>query len=166
MAKKKSKKTTAKKGAAPADKSMEAWIWDAACSIRGAAEASKYKEYILPLIFVKRLCDVFDDELNRIAARVKTRDKAFKLVKADKELVRFYRTLLDFECPNAEDVGREIGRTFVEYPLWEEYDDDLRKLRREVTFAIHAEADDENTVAGWVDEIFRLLRKLNTEGSE
>jgi len=25
------------------------------------------KYYILPLIFTKRLCDVFDDELNRIA---------------------------------------------------------------------------------------------------
>jgi len=44
------------------NKSMEAWIWDAACSIRGAQDATKYKDFILPLIFVKRLCDVFDDE--------------------------------------------------------------------------------------------------------
>ncbi len=48
------------------DKSLESWIWDAACSIRGAKDAAKYKEFILPLIFTKRLCDVFDDELNRI----------------------------------------------------------------------------------------------------
>lgn len=48
---------------ATADKSLEAWIWDAACSIRGAKDAGKYKDYILPLIFTKRLCDVFDDEL-------------------------------------------------------------------------------------------------------
>ena len=48
-------------------KSLESWIWDAACSIRGAKDAPKYKDYILPLIFTKRLCDVFDDELNRIA---------------------------------------------------------------------------------------------------
>ena len=44
-------------------KSLESWIWDAACSIRGAKDAPKYKDYILPLIFTKRLCDVFDDEL-------------------------------------------------------------------------------------------------------
>ena len=44
------------------DKSLESWIWDAACSIRGAKDAPKYKDYILPLIFTKRLCDVFDDE--------------------------------------------------------------------------------------------------------
>ena len=55
------------------DKSLESWIWDAACSIRGAKDAPKYKDYILPLIFSKRLCDVFDDELNRIAQAVGSR---------------------------------------------------------------------------------------------
>jgi type I restriction enzyme M protein len=74
-------------------KSLESWIWDAACSIRGAKEASKYKDFILPLIFVKRLCDVFDDELNRIAKNVGSRKKAFELVKLDKSLVRFYLPL-------------------------------------------------------------------------
>ena len=54
-----------------------------ACSIRGAKDAPKYKDYILPLIFAKRLCDVFDDELNRIAPEVGSRDKAFQLVVAD-----------------------------------------------------------------------------------
>src|SRR2546425_8863124 len=77
----------------PPDKSLESWIWDAACSIRGAKDAPKYKEFILPLIFAKRLCDVFDDELNRIAKEVGTRAKAFKLVKHDKKLVRFYLPL-------------------------------------------------------------------------
>lgn len=35
-----------------------------------APRTPKYKDYILPLIFTKRLCDVFDDELNRIAPLV------------------------------------------------------------------------------------------------
>jgi len=71
-------------------KSLESWLWDAACSIRGAKEAAKYKDFILPLVFTKRLCDVFDDELNRIAEKLGGRAKAFKAVKADKEMVRFY----------------------------------------------------------------------------
>jgi len=75
------------------DKSLESWIWDAACSIRGAKDAPKFKEFILPLIFAKRLCDVFDDELNRIAKEVGSRAKAFSLVKHDKKLVRFYLPL-------------------------------------------------------------------------
>ncbi len=69
------KKTSTRKTAANGiertnGKSLESWIWDAACSIRGAKDAPKYKDYILPLIFTKRLCDVFDDEVNRIAAEV------------------------------------------------------------------------------------------------
>ena len=75
------------------DKSLESWIWDAACSIRGAKDAPKYKEFILPLIFAKRLCDVFDDEVNRIAEEVGSRAKAFKLVKLQKPLVRFFLPL-------------------------------------------------------------------------
>ena len=27
------------------DKSLESWIWDAACSIRGAKDAPKFKDY-------------------------------------------------------------------------------------------------------------------------
>ena len=75
-------------------KSLESWIWDAACSIRGAKDAPKYKDYILPLIFTKRLCDVFDDELNRIAAQVGSRKKAFQFAGADHKLVRFYLPLM------------------------------------------------------------------------
>lgn len=41
---------------------LETWLWDAACVIRGAADAPKYKDFILPLVFYKRLSDVFDDE--------------------------------------------------------------------------------------------------------
>src|SRR5258705_12317396 len=90
------------------DKSLESWIWNAACSIRGAKDAPKYKEFILPLIFTKRLCDVFDDELNRIAREVGSRAKAFKLVKHDKKLVRFF---LPLEPKNPDDAVWSVIRT-------------------------------------------------------
>lgn len=35
------------------EKSLESWIWYAACSIRGAQDAPKYKDFILPLVFTK-----------------------------------------------------------------------------------------------------------------
>jgi hypothetical protein len=53
------------------DKSLESWIWDAACSIRGAKDAPKYKEYILPLIFAKRLCPSTTDGLKATEMLVK-----------------------------------------------------------------------------------------------
>lgn len=107
--------------------SMESWIWAAACSIRGAADAPKYKDFILPLIFVKRLCDVYDDELGRIADKVGSRTKALQLVERDKTLVRFYlpikpkdpekqstwdviRTLTDKIGQQLTDVMRAIAR--------------------------------------------------------
>lgn len=40
-------------------KSMEQMLWSAACSIRGEKDAPKFKDYILPLVFIKRLSDVF-----------------------------------------------------------------------------------------------------------
>ena len=71
------------------EKSLETWLWDAACVIRGEKDAPKYKDYILPLVFVKRLCDVFDDEINRIAKQVGSRTRAHKLIEKDHKLVRF-----------------------------------------------------------------------------
>ena len=92
-------------------KSMESWIWDAACSIRGAQDAPKYKDFILPLIFVKRLCDVFDDEIDRIAEKVKSRTKAMQLVERDKSLVRFYLPLKpkDPETERTWEVIRKLS---------------------------------------------------------
>ncbi len=83
------------------DKPLENWIWDAACSIRGAQDAPKYKDFILPLVFTKRLCDVFDDELDRIALKVGSREKAFKLAAMDKKLVRFYLPLTPLDAEDA-----------------------------------------------------------------
>jgi type I restriction enzyme M protein len=99
---------------ATSGKSLERWIWDAACSIRGAKDAPKYKEFILPLIFAKRLCDVFDDELNRIAKEVGSRAKAFALVKHDKKLVRFF---LPLEPSDSEKPVWSVTRTLSDTGL-------------------------------------------------
>ena len=34
--------------------------------IRGPLDAPKFKDYTLPLVFLKRLSDVFDDEVARL----------------------------------------------------------------------------------------------------
>lgn len=44
---------------------LENWLWEATCKIRGPVDAPKYKDYILPPVFLKRLSDVFDDEVAR-----------------------------------------------------------------------------------------------------
>ncbi len=59
---------------------LENWLWGAACKIRGEVDAPKYKDYILPLIFIKRLSDVFQDELNKLAQKYGGVDIAEKLL--------------------------------------------------------------------------------------
>jgi len=69
---------------------LEGWLWDAACSIRGPIDAPKFKDYILPLLFHKRLCDVYEDEVNRLVADFGDKEKAKTLAKSDRRLIRFY----------------------------------------------------------------------------
>ncbi len=76
--------------AAPTTKPMEQMLWDAACSIRGEKDAAKYKDYLLPLLFLKRLSDVFDDEISRLAEEFGDRDVALEIAEGDHSLLRFY----------------------------------------------------------------------------
>jgi type I restriction enzyme M protein len=71
-------------------KSLENWLWEAACKIRGPVDAPKYKDYILPLIFLKRLSDVFEDELERLAQNYGSKETVEELLAQDHKLVRFY----------------------------------------------------------------------------
>ncbi len=89
----------------PADKEhldvpmLETWLWDAACAIRGATDAPKFKDFILPLIFYKRLSDVFDDEFAEYVVEYGDEELAHEIIQADhtdalkngrKPIVRFY----------------------------------------------------------------------------
>ena len=62
---------------------LEQWLWDAACQIRGPLDAPKFKDYILPLVFMKRLSDVFDDEVAHLAQEFGDLATAEKLVESD-----------------------------------------------------------------------------------
>ena len=78
---------------------LETWLWDAACVIRGATDAPKFKDFILPLIFYKRLSDVFDDEFAKQIEEFGDETVAREIIDADHQdalrtgrnpIVRFY----------------------------------------------------------------------------
>ncbi len=69
---------------------LENWLWDAACAIRGPVDAPKFKDYILPLIFLKRISDVYDDEIARLAEEFGDRAIAERLVAEQRKMVRFF----------------------------------------------------------------------------
>jgi type I restriction enzyme M protein len=41
---------------------LEKYLWGAAKVLRGTIDAGDYKQYIFPLLFFKRICDVYDEE--------------------------------------------------------------------------------------------------------
>ena len=41
---------------------LEKYLWGAATYLRGKIDAGDYKQYIFPLLFYKRICDVYDEE--------------------------------------------------------------------------------------------------------
>ena len=44
---------------------LERYLWQAAVDLRGQIDASAYKDYIFPLVFFKRICDVRDEEYQK-----------------------------------------------------------------------------------------------------
>jgi type I restriction enzyme M protein len=94
----------------PSTKSMEQMLWDAACSIRGEKDAPKFKDYLLPLLFLKRLSDVFDDEIARLAEEFGDQEVALEIAESDHSLLRFY-------LPPEARWSVISGRTAFEWPL-------------------------------------------------
>lgn len=95
---------------APTTKPMEQMLWDAACSIRGEKDAAKFKDYLLPLLFLKRLSDVFDDEIARLAEEYGDRSTALEIAESDHGLLRFY-------LPVEARWGVISGREHHDWPL-------------------------------------------------
>ncbi|SEC30809.1 type I restriction enzyme M protein [Maribacter dokdonensis] len=44
---------------------LEKYLWGAATQLRGTIDAGDYKQYIFPLMFFKRICDVYDEEFEK-----------------------------------------------------------------------------------------------------
>lgn len=45
---------------------LESHLWESANILRGPVDAADFKTYIFPLLFFKRICDVWDDEYREI----------------------------------------------------------------------------------------------------
>jgi type I restriction enzyme M protein len=109
---------------------LENWLWEAACSIRGPLDAPKYKDYILPLLFYKRLSDVYEDELGKLSQEFGDEAWARQLAQEDRALIRFY-------IPN--------GYT------WPEVRKDPTQLGQRLTDAMRAIAKENPRLKGVID---------------
>ena len=122
------------------NKSMEQMLWDAACSIRGEKDAPKFKDYLLPLLFVKRLSDVFDDEVQRLSEQFGDQETALEVLESDHSLVRFYIS------PEAR-WPVVAGRVAYDWPT----DKKPKPLGEQLTSTIRAIVKHNPSLAGVID---------------
>ena len=55
---------------------LESYLWGAAIILRGLVDAGDYKQYIFPLLFYKRLSDVWDADYAEAFAETEDKDYA------------------------------------------------------------------------------------------
>jgi type I restriction enzyme M protein len=136
-----------KSPATPSTKPMEQMLWDAACSIRGEKDAAKFKDYLLPLLFLKRLSDVFDDEIARLAEDYGDEKTALEIAEGDHSLLRFY---LPPEARWAVISGREN----FEWPLDEKGQSTKPKdIGEHLTKAVRAVVKQNPQLSGVIDAV-------------
>ena len=129
----------------PDTKPMEQMLWDAACSIRGEKDAAKFKDYLLPLLFLKRLSDVFDDEIDRLAQEFGDRAIAQEIAESDHDLLRFY-------LPPEARWGVVSGREAQEWPLdTQGRTSRPRDVGEHLTMAVRAVVRHNPTLSGVID---------------
>lgn len=134
-------------GTAPSTKPMEQMLWDAACSIRGEKDAAKFKDYLLPLLFLKRLSDVFDDEITRLAEEYGDRETALEIAESDHSLLRFY-------LPPEARWAVISGRQNYEWPLDDKGESTRPKdIGEHLTKAVRAVVKQNPGLSGVIDAV-------------
>ena len=91
---------------------LEGHLWESANILRGPVDAADFKTYIFPLLFFKRICDVWDEECQEIVAET-----------GDEQLARFpesHRFQIPEDChwndvrAKASNVGAALQRAMRE----------------------------------------------------
>lgn len=88
-------------------KELESYLWGAATLLRGLVDASDYKQYIFPLLFFKRLSDVWDEDYQQ--AVIETKDAKYAAATANDR----------FDIPSgahwkvARTAPKDIGRALL-----------------------------------------------------
>ena len=89
---------------------LESYLWGAATILRGLVDAGDYKQFIFPLLFYKRLSDVWDEEYSEALAE--TGDESYARAMADERFAIPAGAHWTEVRETARDVGRAIQTAF------------------------------------------------------
>ena len=100
---------------------LEKYLWDSAVILRGLIDAAAYKEFIFPLVFFKRISDVYDEEYQ------KHYDEAKNFGQSDEEAKEYAIDQMkesSIQIPEGahwmdvfnqtEDIGQKLKETFMQ----------------------------------------------------
>lgn len=88
-------------------KELESYMWGAATLLRGLIDASDYKQYVFPLLFFKRLSDVWDEDYRE--AFEETSDEGYATATANDRFVIPERA----HWKDARNASRDVGRALL-----------------------------------------------------
>jgi type I restriction enzyme M protein len=89
---------------------LESYLWGAAIILRGLVDAGDYKQYIFPLLFYKRLSDVWDADYAEALAETEDKDYAEQM--ANERFVIPSKAHWRDVREQAKDVGKAIQTAF------------------------------------------------------
>lgn len=89
---------------------LESYLWGAAIILRGLVDAGDYKQYIFPLLFYKRLSDVWDADYTEALAETEDKDYAEQM--ANERFVIPPKAHWKDVREKAKDVGKAIQTAF------------------------------------------------------
>lgn len=90
---------------------LESYLWGAATLLRGLIDASDYKQYIFPLMFFKRLSDVWDEDYKQ--SFNETGDKGYATATANDRFVIPDGAHWNDVRAASRDVGRALLSAFL-----------------------------------------------------
>jgi type I restriction enzyme M protein len=88
-------------------KELESHLWGAATLLRGLIDASDYKQYIFPLLFFKRLSDVWEEEYT--AAFEETQDEGYATATANDR----FNIPEGAQWKDAREASSDVGRALL-----------------------------------------------------
>ncbi len=88
-------------------KGLESYLWGAATLLRGLIDASDYKQYIFPLLFFKRLSDVWDEDYRD--AFEDSQDEGYATATANDR----FAIPEGAHWKDARDASRDVGRALL-----------------------------------------------------
>lgn len=88
-------------------KELESYLWGAATLLRGLIDASDYKQYIFPLLFFKRLSDVWDEDYHE--AFEDSQDEGYATATANDR----FTIPEGAHWKDARDASRDVGRALL-----------------------------------------------------